>query len=337
MKLGNGYGSITKMSGNRRKKWRVRLPYSEADRLEGKKRVTLGYFSTKAEALQALAEYHKDPEIYLNRETTFMDVYNLWKVTHYKNLNHQTINGYENAYKKCVLIQNMPINEIKLHHLQTIIDNAPGNYRIKENIRLLMNQVFNYAILNDMVKKSYVKGVEIGAREPVHKKEIFTEEDIKLLWNNINDIYIVYLLVLIYSGMRLNELYNMKCENIHLDENYMVGGSKTKAGKNRVIPIHARIKPIIQNWYNPQNELLINTGRSWQSLSKYIIVATKKLGLGHKTAHEARHTFITRMHEVGVPLSTTQLIVGHAQKTVTEKIYTHTSIKELVDAVNKLP
>ena len=97
MKLGNGYGSITKMTGNRRKKWRVRLPYSEADRLEGKKRVTLGYFSTKAEALQALAEYHKVPEIYLNREMTFTDVYNLWKTTHYKNLNHQTINGYENA------------------------------------------------------------------------------------------------------------------------------------------------------------------------------------------------------------------------------------------------
>ncbi len=144
------------MSGNRRKRWRVRLPYSEEDRKLGKKRISLGYFSTKSEALQALAKYHNDPELFLNREPTFEDIYNLWKTTHYKDLSHYTINGYENAYKKCILIQNMPINDIRLHHLQTIIDITPGNYRVKENIRLLMNQIFNYAIFNDMLKKSYV-------------------------------------------------------------------------------------------------------------------------------------------------------------------------------------
>ena len=158
MKLGNGYGSITKMSGNRRNKWRVRLPYTEEDRKLGKKRINLGYFHTKSEALQALAEYHNDPELFLNRETTFEDVYNLWNKKHFETLAYYTINGYTNAFKKCEKIHKMPINEIRLCHLQDIIDNAKGNYRVKENIRHLMNQVFNYAILNDTVKKSYVKG-----------------------------------------------------------------------------------------------------------------------------------------------------------------------------------
>lgn len=54
MKNPNGYGTVTKLSGNRRKPWIVK---------EGKsgKQKPIGYTSTKEEGLILLAQYNNDP------------------------------------------------------------------------------------------------------------------------------------------------------------------------------------------------------------------------------------------------------------------------------------
>ena len=59
MKMANGTGSITKESGNRRRPWRARVTESFDG---GKQRFrTIGYYSTKKEALLALADYVQNP------------------------------------------------------------------------------------------------------------------------------------------------------------------------------------------------------------------------------------------------------------------------------------
>lgn len=55
MKLPNNYGSITKLSGNRRRPFMVRKS------LDGKQLV-IGYFESKEKALQALADYNRQPD-----------------------------------------------------------------------------------------------------------------------------------------------------------------------------------------------------------------------------------------------------------------------------------
>ena len=58
-----------------------------------------------------------------------------------------------------------------------------------------------------------------------------------MLWLHADDINIQIVLILCYTGMRPTELMTLKHSNVHLDERYMLGGIKTKAGKDRVIPI----------------------------------------------------------------------------------------------------
>jgi len=43
-------------------------------------------------------------------------------------------------------------------------------------------------------------------------------------------------------------------EDVHIDKRYIVGGMKTKAGRNRVVPIHRRIKPLIEKLLNERIE-----------------------------------------------------------------------------------
>ena len=65
MKLPNKYGSITKLSGNRRRPYIVRISDGVVfdEELEGFKinRPILGYFSSREEALAALVDYHNNP------------------------------------------------------------------------------------------------------------------------------------------------------------------------------------------------------------------------------------------------------------------------------------
>lgn len=64
MRLPNGYGTVKKMSGKRRKPYIIQVT-TGWEIVEGKKakqkRATLGYAATRAEGLQVLAEYRKNP------------------------------------------------------------------------------------------------------------------------------------------------------------------------------------------------------------------------------------------------------------------------------------
>lgn len=90
MKLPNGFGNVSKLSGNRRKPWRARktniyrwydrkqMTYLDEipdtsdimEKLEDGKTfrytykqtfVNVGYYATRTEAIQALSDYNKDP------------------------------------------------------------------------------------------------------------------------------------------------------------------------------------------------------------------------------------------------------------------------------------
>ena len=335
MKLANGYGSVYKLSGKRRKKWIVRLPYSEESRINGEKRKTLGYYSTKTEALNALMEYHKNPDIYLNRETTLRKVYDLWSAGHYKMISEQSKIMYMCAFNNCKSIQDIPINDIKLYHLQNLINELPVS--TAKLVKMILNLLFNYAILNDMCVKSYVKGIVIPKKEVKLKRKIYTRDEIDILWNNQNNLYARYSLIQIYTGMRLGEVIQMKKENVHINERYMIGGLKTKAGKDRVIPICKKILPIIKDLVEKcTSDRLMNDYRTEPTIIKLAEKFRKSVGIYQHTSHDCRYTFVSLMEELRVPLLTTQKIIGHSAKNLTQDLYTKIDLDNLLEAVDKL-
>lgn len=146
----------------------------------------------------------------------------------------------------------------------------------------------------------------------------------------------------IYSGWRPQELAILKTADIDLENKTMLGGLKTEAGKNRIVPIHSKILPLIEKRYNPKYEFLFNDEDGQQGTTmtydKYrgrFNKINSKFGFTHRP-HETRHTFITMAKEVQINDYVLKLIVGHAIEDVTEKIYTHRTMDQLKNEIEKI-
>ena len=87
----------------------------------------------------------------------------------------------------------------------------------------------------------------------------FTEKEINALWMQTDNIYVQIVLMLIYSGVRVSELLDLKRKNVFIDEYYFeVVKSKTNSGI-RAVPIHDRTSPICKKWYDEGCEYLLHT------------------------------------------------------------------------------
>ena len=64
----------------------------------------------------------------------------------------------------------------------------------------------------------------------------------------------------------------------------------------------------------------------------------EKLGIKKRKPHDTRHTFITLCSDYEIPEIIVKHIVGHAtSKNITQGVYTHKTVEQYIDAVNKLP
>ncbi len=360
MRLENGMGSVTKMSGNRRRPWRVRITVGwEINEETGKAKQlskTLGYFATKKEAVLSLAEYNQNPYDLTNKDITFSMAYNAWSPKHYEQYKTAASN-LKAAYKHCAPIENMRMSDIRLKHLQDIMDSiANKSVSAQTNLKTVFIKTFAYCMENDIIQKDYSEFVKI-TQTPIKQnidEKYFTTEEIKAVLNNIdwlvefpiskkkyaNAALVDSVVMLLYTGVRITELLTIKNSHIDLEQRIInLYGTKTEAAERKV-PLHKEVIPYIKKRMAEGNEYLISCPAGEPINSKkyrkyFFEPFMEHIGAGH-TPHATRHTFISIMDNCGVPAESVVLkrIVGHKNKTVTEH-YTHKDIAQLLAAIDK--
>lgn len=339
MRLPSGYGAVIKLKGNRRKPYQARITKGYND--DGKQIfMYLGYYTKKDEALTALAEYNESPYDISKDTITFEEVYKKWSVGHYNKISPSAIENYSLAFRKyCKSLYKMRFKDIRLAHLQDVIDNCGMAYPTRSMIKTLLNQLFNFGIKNDIIDKQYAKYIDVGKREGKAKRKPFTPEEIERLFQNVDKLdYVDTVLIMIFTCMRVGEMLLIETKNVHLEEGYMKGGLKTEAGKNRTIPINKKIEPYIKKYYNPNNEYLImNTHGRKMEYSNYrrekFDNIMEKLNMKH-CPHECRHTGISLLNSAGANSLCIKRIVGHSSQDITEDVYTHKTREELIHTIN---
>lgn len=341
MRLPNGYGSIYKLSGKRRRPFIVRktIGWEIVDGKLKQKYQTIGYYETRPSAIQALSDFNSNPYLIEVSTITFSEVFEKWSEKKFKKISRSNINGYNAAYKLSESLHNMRFIDVKTSHLQDIIDNCEKGYGTKRKIKVLFNQLFKYAMENDIVIKDYSKFVDIGENDSESDRKPFTDAEIKLLWDNVDRMdYIDTVLIMIYTGLRPGELVLIETTNIDIENRIMKGGIKTKAGKNRIVPINKKIIPFISKRIIEGNEFLIanDEGKAMSYFTYYdckFKVMMEQLRLEHKP-HDCRHTFATLMDNAGANKLCIKRIMGHASADITDKVYTHKDIEELKKAID---
>ena len=366
MKLPNGYGSVVKLKGKRRKPWAVRISYlqEQPDGTVKRKRKYLEYFMKQDSALAYLAEYNNGglvPEHQKYADVpTFAELYEKWK--RYRNSlkskpGASTWKNYDIAFNYFANLHPQKVISLRAQDLQDCITAQSSKARATVgNMRAVVRGMWNYAVMNEIVENDITQHLIFEFTQsgvPIHTR--FTDKEINTLWESlwvINNVDII--LIYIYTGVRPVELLEIESENVHLDERYMIGGVKTEAGKNRVIPIHESIVPLIE-YRLAQNRKYLITNKYGNHYTRAVYhnsnwnTVMGKLNMNH-APHDCRYTFAALADNACINETCKKIIMGHslgnregtAFKTggtadVTRDVYTEKTIPELVAEVNKLP
>ena len=350
MKLPNAYGSVYKLSGKRRNPWVVRKTVGWKQIPEKLRAYPIyeyiGYYPTKSEALQALASYNEDPYDLHAKTITFEEVYEKWSNEYFETIKNS--NGYKAAYKTSESLHNMKFQDIKLDHLQKVVDESGKNTPTLKTLKNLWGLMYDYAVIHEIVnpdKREMVRYVNISkpGNPNAFERKPFTKKAIKHLWEaETSNPYISVVLMLIYTGVRIGEMLNLQKKDVHLDKRWFyVKSSKTESGI-REVPIAEKLVLFFEYWMTKDDcEYLISTpdGKPFQYRNyydSYWIPLMKDLNLSKYTPHCTRHTCISLLTEAGADERVIQKIVGHKGQNVTQVVYTHLDLPIKLEAINKI-
>lgn len=341
MKNPNGYGTVYRLKGNRRKPYVARVPVG---RKNGRVVYqTLGYFEDKTSAVLALAEYNKNP-VSAKANITFKELYDEWSTIKYEEISKSTRENYESGWKHLSMYGNVPFKELRSGHIRNVINSCHKEGKSRstlEKIKIVANMLYGYAMENDIVHKNYAKFVKLPKLEKT-EHESFTDLEIQTLEKAADKVeWADTILILIYTGMRISEMLALTRFNVSLDAMTITGGMKTDAGKGRVIPIHPKILKHIKQWYDKNGDTLIchkegKPIRSRYYRYEYYMPTLKKLNIRELNPHKCRHTCARLMAEAGMDKLAIQRILGHESYSTTADFYTQTDVDFLKKEMAKL-
>ena len=388
MRNPNGYGSIRKLTGKRKKPFGVYITtgydmtpaapsidflqdiltadlYDQVKTQYETYRNTLipsarqiqkciGYYATRSEAMIALAEYNKNPYDINEKDITFGQVYDLFVDREFSKMGSSAKTVYTTSFKKCDSIKDMRMRDIRLAHLQRIIDSYSDKSKsTQNNIIVLLHAIFQLCMQNDICDKDYSQYLKITSTAEKKTKKPFSKKEVALIWDNLdwlqplspkNVLYNIRLMdsiiILLYTGMRINELLSLKKSDVHLDDRWIdLNGTKTAAAK-RIVPIHSKIIPLLQDRLNTSegDYLFCDNKNNRITYSRYktsfYIYFTNHFKI-ERTPHECRHTFVTVATACGMNKILLKKIIGHSSTDITERVYTHAYVADLIQEIDK--
>lgn len=341
----NGSGTVVKLSGKRKNPFQVRVNTRINDKGYPVYDV-IGNYPDRVTANIVLAEYNKKPYDVSSRKQTFSQVFEAWFKWKYKV--ECTTKGktssqycYYAAYKKCKPLHDMIMADIKAQDMQDILETPELSHATLEHVVNLLKQMYKYCLQFEIVEKDYSKFIKITKEDDDEQGVPFTHEELKKLWQHKDLPFVDTVLIYCYSGWRVNELAQMPLDNIDLQEQTFTGGLKNRYSRDRVVPIHSAILPLVAVRHNPEfKSLIYHDGTADITESKYrehFAEALKACGIETEhTPHDCRHTFNTLLDEAGADRIARYKLMGHKGKDINENVYTHKNIAQLREAVESI-
>lgn len=337
MKRANGSGTVVRYGGNRRKPWVARIT---TGLVAGKPQVrVIGSYAERAEAERALADYARSPYDVDGRKITMADLYERWarRAKEQGRISTATLVACNAGYRHCELLHDIPYMSIRAHMMQDCVDGCGGGYSSQGKIKNLFYHLDNYAMELDIINKRYSDLVKTATAAP-KEKIIFTSGEVAQLWRNKGIDWVDSVLILLYSGWRINELLLMRNDSVNLETKVMCGGIKTRARRDRIVPIHSAILSLVRARVARGGNYLIGNDDAPMEYRVYRRKFASVMALieARHTPHDTRHTLRSWFDSVSAPLSCVNRIMGHTCGDIGLQTYTHKTIEDLRAAMEMI-
>lgn len=240
--------------------------------------------------------------------------------------------SYNAGFKNCKAIHNKPIADLTFQELQKVIDDSPLGWSSKKAILMTVNQVFRYAFAFEHIDRDISNLLQVRSANDNEKGVAFTMDELRIIHKCKDHPIAKSILFMCLSGFRINEYKTLQ---IDIESNTMIGGSKTKAGKNRLVPIHPFIKPYIEDIKENPTGILSSIPAEGFRNAMYSFL--NSVGIQKHTPHDTRHTFSYLCDKFKVDQIAKKRMIGHSFQDVTNAVYGHTDYDILYSEILKIP
>ena len=345
MRNPNGYGSVYKLSGNRRKPWVARVTIGWKTNEKSMTALPVfhyvGYYATRSEALKALAHYNgeedtKAPKVTLER------LYKEWSAEHFPTMKSTGI--YTSSITVVSALFSRSVDSLTIKDFEEAI-RASGRtqsaaVKLKNALKLMYRFGYRKGYVDE--KKAMLPtfiNTGIAKASAVHQKhQAFTKEELESLWMSKDDEHVQVVLFLIYTGLRISELIHLKPEDVDLENRCLfIREAKTSAGV-RTVPIADRIMFIASKWLkrNDGNFAPIDKRAGHYGENEFAETTARVCGMRH-LCHDTRYTTATLLTECSVDLRFIKLILGHSRGDVTNDVYAEKiDPRVLLESINRI-
>jgi len=318
---GNGQGTVERVKTNC---WKaiVIVGYKD-DAYKLPIRRTKSGFHSKSEALAYLQEL-KNSKVEKKERLTLLLAYQKWLPTH--SAGRSTIACYVSAFKVFEDCWNLQLNDLDIDELQACLENCDKGIRTRQNAKACLGLIYKWAIPRGYASLNLAQYLKVGEGEQAHK-HAFTLDQLEIIKDACGKVPFAELIYCqCYLGFRPSEFLALRARDYNEKEKCFVGGSKTEAGRNRVVTVSPKIQPIVDFYIDHCNNDYVFSRYGQQiNIKDYRanfykcldVLGIQDEGVHNLTPHSCRHTFATLMKAVNAPDKDKLELIGH---TTTEQL-----------------
>lgn len=337
---GNGTGSVYQLPSGKYRAEVTLYYYIDNDKKLHRKKATKT-FDRKKDAIAYLPILAGTTD---KAAVTFEQLHDEFAVSRkYQGLSKSQKSKLDRAWERLLPLYHKPILTTGVDDMQAVINNAVDTYYPAREMRDMLSHLYRLAMVKEICTHNKTSNLELPDQKKT-KRDAFTDLEIQRFWRDYNELtdtggrahlFTGYILVMLYTGMRPGELRDLRLQNIHLDDQYMIGGNKTEAGTDRRIPVARKIVPVVRELMEGRRQKLLEMGEEKFYASYWETIG--RTGTRRMVPYACRHTFFTRLaSKSDIAPAVIAEAGGHEHFATTYDNYIHTPLEDLLIAVDQL-
>lgn len=319
----------------------------------------LKYFYAKThkeceeKALKFLKEFDETIE---PSKITFEEWCEEWLETFTTNLKQKTLKSYTSVlYSKIIPeIGYKNVQSITKMDIQIIVNKLSERLSPKSvrNAIGVLHRVLEDAVDNNIIRKNPAGNVNMPKKRKPQLEYLEEEEISEFIREAESDEYFDFLMMLLGTGMRVNELTGLQWKHVDLRRgiinieqqlynNNPIILSLPKHDRKREIPITGKIKGILEKLKDEDSDSFVfkhSDGRPFNhvTIRKHFNKIVKKIGKEELRLHDLRHTYTVLALKAGVNPKIVSEILGHYSVQFTLDVYSYVMKSQYTETVNKI-